>query len=91
MKTLDDAKSIVSHNSPRSSIRHSKCIVDESVIIMRGGNLGIADFHDEPQTPFFQRRNTYAEDTSSTADRVRIVKHYPPLLQCAESGIICNF
>lgn len=38
MKTLDDAKTIVSHNSERSSIHHSKCVVEESIIIMRGGD-----------------------------------------------------
>ena len=37
MKTLDDAKTIVSHNSERSSINQSKCVVEESIIIMRGG------------------------------------------------------
>ena len=39
IKALDDAKTIVSHYSERSSANHSHCQVEESIIIMRGKDL----------------------------------------------------
>lgn len=57
LKTLDDAVTIVSHLSPKSSIGLEKCVVEESIIIMRANNF-MEMSSNQPSTPFFRKSNS---------------------------------
>ena len=38
---LDDARSIISHGSDRSGKRRSRCLIEESIVLMQGKDISI--------------------------------------------------